>query len=156
HIYSYSFAPKPDWSKHYARGPEIRDYIESCVTRFGVGEHLRLNTVVTRVVWTGGRWEVSTGNGEVYRARAGISRLGGLHTPSSPDVPGIHSFAGRSFHTSRWDHSADLRGKRIGMVGTGATGVQAAPALAEAASDFYLFQRTPSWVGPKRDPEYSA
>ena len=155
HIYSYSFALKPDWTKHYAAGPEIRDYIQSCVTEYGLADNLRLNTLVTRAVWSDGRWEIATAEGDVYRARAVISGLGGLHTPNFPALDGVESFGGKSFHTSRWDHSADLRGLRIGMIGTGATAVQAAPALAEAASDFYLFQRTPSWVGPKRDPVYS-
>jgi cation diffusion facilitator CzcD-associated flavoprotein CzcO len=155
HIYSYSFAPKPDWSKHYAPGPEILDYIRSCARDFDLTSHIRLNTLVTRAVWEHGRWDVSTAEGDVTRARYVISGLGGLHTPSYPALPGRDSFRGRSFHTSTWDHAADLRGRRIGMIGTGATAVQAAPALAEAASDLYVFQRTPTWVGSKRDPLYT-
>jgi cation diffusion facilitator CzcD-associated flavoprotein CzcO len=155
HIYSYSFALKPDWSKHYAGGAEIRDYIRTCVDSFDVAKHIKLNSHVARVVWVGGRWEVWTIDGAVYRAQAVISGLGGLHTPSFPMVPGLNSFGGKSFHTSNWDHTVSLTGLRIGMIGTGATAVQAAPALAEAARGFYLFQRTPSWVGPKMDPVYT-
>lgn len=155
HIYSYSFALKPDWSKHYAGGPEIHGYIRKCAEDFGIMENIRFNSHVSRAVWIGDRWEIATLDGAIYRARSIISGLGGLHTPGYPQLSGRESFRGKSFHTSKWDHSVNLRGRRVGMIGTGATAVQAAPALAESAEDFYVFQRTPSWVGPKVDPAYS-
>jgi cation diffusion facilitator CzcD-associated flavoprotein CzcO len=155
HLYSFSFLPNPYWSKSYAPGGEIRNYLHWCAEEEGVLPRIRFGTAAERAEWDGERWHVTTSAGDVEVGRYLISGLGGLHTPNVPDIPGLGSFAGAAFHTARWDHTVDLTGKRVGMVGTGATAVQAGPEVAEIARSLHVFQRTPIWVSPKNDRPYS-
>jgi cation diffusion facilitator CzcD-associated flavoprotein CzcO len=155
HLYSYSFAPNPNWSKSYSPGKEILGYIKDCAERFGVRDRIRFGAQALTAQWADGHWTVVTTDGDSVRGRFLIAGLGGLHTPNVAELPGLSSFGGSSFHTARWDHTVDLVGKRVGMVGTGATAVQSAPEVAEQASAFFLFQRSPIWCGPKRDEPFS-
>jgi cation diffusion facilitator CzcD-associated flavoprotein CzcO len=154
HLYSLSTAPNPRWSKTYAAGAEIHAYQQEVVRRFDLADRIRLGTCARSASWSGGRWTVEATDGRVVQARHLIAGLGGLHTPNIPAFRGAESFRGPIFHTSTWDHSVQLLGRRVGMVGTGATAVQAAPEVAEIADSFHLFQRSPIWCGPKRDDPY--
>lgn len=155
HLYSYSFAPNPEWSRWYAPGQEIWDYVRKCAIDFGVYDSITFNTTATSAVWVGDRWDIRTSSGETFASRAIISALGGLHTPNVPTLPGTDTFEGVMFHTTNWPDDLDLTGKRVAVIGTGATAVQIVPELAERAAELVVFQRSPVWVGAKRDPEYT-
>ncbi len=155
HLYSYSFAPNPDWSRWYAPGPEIWDYVRRCATEFGVRDRITFNTTIDAAEWESGRWELRDSNGVRFTSSAIISALGGLHTPNVPDLPGREAFEGVCFHTTNWPDDLDLDGARVAVVGTGATAVQIVPEIADVASELIVFQRSPVWVGAKREDEYS-
>ncbi|WP_430910966.1 flavin-containing monooxygenase [Methylobacterium sp. sgz302541] len=157
HLYSLSFAPKSDWSRLYPRQPEIAAYLRETVAAKGLGPHLHLGTRVDAAVWdeAEGLWRVETDRGPL-RARALVSGMGALHHPAIPAIPGRDDFAGKSFHSASWDHGCDLRGKRIGVIGTGASAIQFVPLIAPEADRLVLFQRTPPWVMPKHDRPMSA
>ena len=155
HLYSYSFAPNAEWSRWYAPGQEIWDYVRKCAIDFGVYDEITFDTTVASAVWQTDRWEIQTSSGETITSKAIISALGGLHTPNMPDLPGLDTFEGVSFHTTNWPDDLDLTGKRVAVVGTGATAVQIVPEIAELADELIVFQRSPVWVGSKRDPEYT-
>ena len=152
HLYSLSFAPKADWSRMYAPQPEILAYLRETAERHGLMPLIQLRTTFQGATWDEARalWHVETDRGPVT-ARAIVSGMGGLHHPAYPDIPGRESFAGPAFHTAAWDHAVDLAGKRVGVIGTGASAVQVVPELAAIASQLTLFQRTPPWIMPKND-----
>ncbi len=154
HLYSLSTAPNPRWTKTYAAGAEIHAYQRRIVQEYDLGGRILLGTCAEKAAWHDGWWTIDTDDGRSIRARHLIAGLGGLHTPNIPEFDGASSFEGAMFHTSHWDHEVPLRGRRVGMIGTGATAVQAAPEVAEIASSFHLFQRSPIWCGPKRDEPY--
>src|SRR4051812_3509584 len=145
HLYSYSFAPNPDWSRTYSKQPEIRAYLQRVAEP--VMGHVKLNCEVRGAQWDGSRWVIETSQGEV-RAQVLVSGTGPLVEPKIPDFPGLETFAGPAFHSARWDHSADLRGKRVVSVGTGASAIQYVPAIAPDVEQLYVVQRTPPWVMP--------
>jgi cation diffusion facilitator CzcD-associated flavoprotein CzcO len=147
HLYSFSFAPNPDWSRTYSRQPEIKRYLERVVDDFGVSPHLRLSTEVRSATWTDGRWELETTQGRVS-ARVLVSGAGPLVEPRIPDFPGLETFEGAAFHSARWDHGVDLRGKRVAAIGTGASAIQFVPSIAPDVARLHVFQRTPPWVMP--------
>jgi cation diffusion facilitator CzcD-associated flavoprotein CzcO len=147
HLYSFSFAPNPEWSRTYSRQPEIRDYLERVVDDFGVREKIRLGWEVGAARWRDGAWELETSSGPV-RAKVLVSATGPLVEPKTPDIPGLETFAGPAFHSARWDHSADLKDKRVAAVGTGASAIQFVPAIAPDVARLHVFQRTPPWVMP--------
>ena len=160
HLYSFSFAPKPDWSRAYATAPEILDYLRHCSHTYGVDAHLRLRTRldVARYEEDAGTWRltVRTPTGIVQvRCRSLVMAVGALHEPARPDIDGLDDFSGPVIHTAAWDHSVPLRGKRIGVVGTGASAIQLVPEVAPLVGRLTVFQRTPPWVLPKEDPEFS-
>ena len=150
HLYSYSFEPNPKWTRAFGGQPEILAYLEHCATKYGLRPHLNLNTKVERASWGEGVWTV-VASGKTYVARNLILGNGALHVPSFPDLPGRGTFAGTQFHSARWDHGYDLRGKRVGVVGTGASSIQLVPEVAKQAAHLDVFQRTPPWIIPKRD-----
>ena len=152
HLYSYSFELKPDWSREYPPGAEIHQYLRDTVVKYGVGDHLIMDTAIVRGDFADGCWTLQSADGRSWTADVVISAMGGLHTPNIPDFPGLSDFAGDSFHTARWPDDVDLAGKRVVMVGTGATAVQCGPKIAEIARHLTVFQRTPVWVGPKQNP----
>jgi cation diffusion facilitator CzcD-associated flavoprotein CzcO len=151
-LYSFSFAPNPEWSRLYAEQPEIRAYTLDVARRHRVLELLRTDTDVLDASWDEGaqRWLVTTSRGS-WRAQALISATGPWSEPVLPDVPGLGDFAGTVFHSSRWNHDHDLDGARVAVVGTGASAVQFVPRIQPRAERITIFQRTAQWVMPKLD-----
>lgn len=152
HLYSLSFAPKPDWTRMYAPQPEIQAYLRETAERHGLMPLIQLGTAFSGATWDEARalWNVETDRGPIT-TRAIVSAMGGLHHPAYPDLPGRDAFAGAAFHTATWDHSVDLAGKRVGVIGTGASAIQVVPEIAKVAGHLTLFQRTPPWIMPKHD-----
>lgn len=152
-MYSFSFAPKADWTRGYARQPEILEYLRQVTETYDVRRSIRFGADVTSEAFDDERdlWTVSTASGDTFTGRIVVAGTGPLHIPNVPAIPGAESFAGRVFHSARWDHALDLAGKRVAVVGTGASAVQFIPHLAQRAAHLDVFQRTPSWVLPKLD-----
>jgi cation diffusion facilitator CzcD-associated flavoprotein CzcO len=157
HVYSFSFEPYPDWSRVFAESGEIQAYLLRVVEKWELRPHLRLNTEIVdaRFDETTGRWTLTTKADETFEARVVVAGVGGLVDPRWPDVKGIESFGGELMHTARWDHDYDLAGKRVAVVGTGASAVQVVPSIAPEVERLMVFQRTPAWVVPKPDRLYS-
>ena len=151
-LYSYSFAQNPGWSRVFAGQAEILDYLERTATHFGVLENVRFGVEVQRAEWDdkAAQWLITTSHGEV-RAQTLIGAAGPWHEPNVPNIPGLDSFTGTVFHSARWNHHVDLSGKRVAVVGTGASAVQFVPEIAPMVAGLHLFQRTPHWVLPKPD-----
>jgi cation diffusion facilitator CzcD-associated flavoprotein CzcO len=149
HLYSFSFAPNPDWTATYSPQPEIRDYLRRCADDFGVRPFIRFNREVTAARWDGdaARWRLETSAGPLS-ARVLVAAAGPLHDPKIPPLPGLESFTGTTFHSARWDHDHDLRGERVAAVGTGASAIQFVPAIQPQVARLHVFQRTPPWVMP--------
>jgi len=155
-LYSYSFELNPDWSRLFAPQREIWAYLRGCARKYGLEAHIRYGAVVERMDWDADarRWDVQTlEHGEIgtWRARAVVSAAGALHLPATPDMPGAGRFGGTSFHSARWDHSVDLAGKRVAVIGTGASAIQFVPEIAGVAGQLTVFQRTPPWIHPRPD-----
>ena len=157
HLYSFSFAPNPRWSRSYSAQPEIRAYLEEVADRPGLRPRLHLGTAVVGAAWQqdAAHWRVTTTRGEIT-ADVLIAAGGALSEPSTPDIPGLDTFPGAVFHSARWDHDTDLTGKRIAVIGTGASAIQLVPELQKKAQKLVLFQRTPAWVMPRRDRRITA
>ena len=132
HLYSLSFAPKADWSRRYASQPEIYQYLEDCVDRFRLRPYLRLKVSLKKATFdsTAGLWRMQTDPGPDLAARVLVLATGMLHRPAIPALHGIESFSGAMFHSARWDHAAEMRGKRVAVIGTGASAVQLVPHVA--------------------------
>lgn len=155
HWYTYSFARNPEWPRLMADGPAIRDYFEGVARDRGILPLVRFNDEVVGVEYADGGWNVSTAAGHRDHFDLVIAASGVLHHPNIPHFEGIESFEGKSFHSARWDHSVEVDGKRIGVIGTGSTAAQLTTALARRASHFSLFQRTAQWVIPRPNTPYS-
>src|SRR4051812_21101303 len=153
-VYSFSFAPNPDWSRAYAEQYEIQDYLERTADRYGVPSKIHFGTELLGARWSDHeqRWQLDTSAGP-YSARALIAGAGPLHEPNLPDVPGIDTFKGHLFHSARWDHDHDLTGERVAVLGTGSSAIQFVPLIQPKVGQLYLFQRTAPWVLPKFDRE---
>lgn len=151
-LYSYSFAPNPDWSRTYSPGGEIAEYIQGVAERYGVMDDIRFGIAVSGARWLDEeqRWEVETAAGTV-RAQFLVSAIGPLTEPVFPDIPGRERFAGVQMHSARWDHGVDLTGKRVAAIGTGASAIQFVPAIAKQAARLDVYQRTAPWVLPRTD-----
>ncbi|MGW1248715.1 flavin-containing monooxygenase [Streptomyces sp. NPDC002535] len=152
HLYSFSFAPNPDWPRTFSGQRHIRAYLEHVTDTFGIRPHLRLNHEVVRMEWDAEalRWEIETSQGS-FSAEVVVSATGPLSDPKIPDIPGIADFPGKVFHSARWDHEYDLTGKRVAMIGTGASAIQIVPAIQPQVGKLTLFQRTPPWVMRRMD-----
>ena len=152
HLYSFSFAPNPEWTRTFPLQREIQAYLRDCGERFGLIPHIRFGHEVQRASWDDarGRWELETPAGTIT-ARVLIGGQGGLSEPRLPDIPGRESFAGPSFHSAQWDHSVDLAGQRVAVLGTGASAIQIVPAIQPDVEELHVFQRTPPWVVPHSD-----
>ncbi|MBV2356922.1 NAD(P)/FAD-dependent oxidoreductase [Streptomyces sp. J2-1] len=152
HLYSFSFAPNPEWPRTFSGQEHIRAYLEHVTDRFGIRPHLRPRTEAELMSWDGDalRWTIETSRGG-YTADVVVSATGALSDPRTPDVPGLGTFPGPVFHTARWDHGAELDGKRVAVIGTGASAIQIVPELQRRAAHVTLFQRTPPWVLPRTD-----
>lgn len=146
HHYRYSFEPNASWSRTFSAGSEIWSYLETTARKHGVLSHVRFNTAAESATWDGSRWQVVLSTGETVAAEVLVSATGTLRVPAYPDIDGLETFAGPSFHTSRWDHNVDLADKRIGMIGTGSTAVQITCALSGQVRKLVMFQRTAQWV----------
>jgi cyclohexanone monooxygenase len=157
HLYSYSFALKPDWSKTYAAQPEILRYFEECAERFGISHHVRPHTRITSAHWQEGRkrWHLTDAAGKRYEADVLVSAVGTFATPSRPDIAGLDSFGGPCFHSARWEHEHDLTGRRVAVIGTGASAAQIVPELAKVAATVHVYQRTPQWILPRSDKPFT-
>lgn len=154
-FYSYSFAPNPDWTATFASGPEIQAYFTRFADSSGLREHIRFGTEVTEARWDRECWQVSLSDGDTDVVDVLVSAAGVLHHPKLPAIAGLQGFAGAAFHSARWDHSAELAGQRVGVIGTGSTGAQIVSALAGVAGRLTLFQRTAQWVFPMPIVSYS-
>ncbi len=152
-LYSFSFAPNPDWSRAYSPSAEILAHIEGLVQRFDLGPHLRLGAEVTGLTFErrAGAWTVETAAGTTYRARAVVAASGPLSDASLPRIRGIETFEGTIIHSARWNHDVDLAGTSVAVVGTGASAVQIIPELVKTVGSLKVFQRTPGWVMPRVD-----
>ena len=160
HFYCYSFEPSDHWTEYFARQPELQRYFESVMDKHGIGAHVRWETEVLGATWDDGSatWSVRTraadGSEEVLTARAVISAVGQLNRPNVPAIDGADTFAGPAFHSARWDHDVDLTGRRVAMIGAGASGFQIAPTIAPTVGHLTVFQRTAQWMFP--NPNYHA
>ncbi|UXA15932.1 NAD(P)/FAD-dependent oxidoreductase [Mycobacterium sp. SMC-4] len=151
--YSYWFEPNPYWSRLYAPGEELKRYAEHVADKYQLRRYMRFNTVVDSARWDDEtqQWLVSLTDGQTLQARFLVLATGYLCQPKKPDIPGIETFAGTVLHAQEWDHDYSLKGRRAAIIGTGSTGVQLIPKLAEDVADLTVYQRTPIWVMPKLD-----
>lgn len=152
HLYSFSFAPNPNWTRSFSPQPEILEYLRECARRYGVRDRIRFGHEVLSARWdsAAGRWLLRTAGGD-FSAKVLIAAAGPLNEPAIPDLPGLSSFAGTVFHSARWDHDHDLTGRDIAVIGTGASAVQFIPLIQPKVRSLRIFQRTAPWVIPRRD-----
>lgn len=155
HAYTYSFEPNPDWSSEMPAGPEIRAYFERTARKYGVDSTIAFDEEVVECAFREGQWHIATRRGTRDTADVVIAATGILHHPSYPAIEGLESFAGACFHSARWDHSVPLDGRRIGVIGSGSTGVQIVSALVPRAERLTHFQRTAQWIMPATNEPYS-
>ncbi len=148
HLYSYSFEPAHEWPYRYSTGDVLQGYFERIATKYGLHEHIRFRTRVDGATWDGKAWQVKLDSGETLPARAVISAVGQLNTPTLPDIPGVGRFAGPAFHSAHGDAGVDLKGKRVAVIGTGASAFQIVPEIAGDVASLAIFQRTPPWLLP--------
>jgi cation diffusion facilitator CzcD-associated flavoprotein CzcO len=153
--YSFSFEPNPNWSRVFAPGDELYAYARHCVDKYELRPHIRFKARVTQIVFDEERhvWKITLGSGEPIEARFVLSATGLLTQPKIPNIQGVDSFEGAALHTARWNHDLVLEGKRVAVIGTGATAVQLVPSIAPRVERLHVFQRTPAWVLPKPDLE---
>lgn len=151
YLYSYSFAPSRRWTRMYAESAEIRAYLEQVATDHGVRGYLRFGAELTRATWDGQRWRVEAADGRAWSARFLVLATGGLSRPQLPSIEGLSSFAGPWFHTAQWRHDVPLAGRRVAIIGTGASAIQVVPHVAREAAQLHVFQRTPPWIVEKGD-----
>jgi cation diffusion facilitator CzcD-associated flavoprotein CzcO len=149
HLYSFSFAPNPSWSSTFSPQPEILDYLRGVAERFGVLPHVRFATELESAEWDDGEacWRLETSQGSLT-ADVLIAAQGPLSDPLVPDLPGLDSFAGTSFHSAQWDHDHRLDGERVAVIGTGASAIQFVPRIQPLVEKLHVFQRTPPWIMP--------
>ena len=156
HLYSFSYAPGHKWSRRYAPQPEILEYLHDCVDDYGLAPHLQLNTAVESATFDAesGRWTVVTDGGSEHVFDLLVTACGQLTNPDVPDIPGASSFGGPMFHSAAWDHDVDLAGKKVAVIGTGASAIQFVPEIAREVGELTIYQRSAPWILPKTDREY--
>jgi cation diffusion facilitator CzcD-associated flavoprotein CzcO len=152
HLYSFSFAPNPEWTRSFSPQPEIWAYLQRVAQDHGVTERTRFGAEVLDAAWNeaSGLWEIETAAGDLT-ARVLIAGFGGLAEPKLPDIPGIADFPGTIFHSAQWNHDHDLTGERVAVIGTGASAIQFVPQIQPAVKELHLFQRTAPWIMPRFD-----
>lgn len=157
HLYSFSFEIKRDWSRPYASQPEILAYLEACAEKYGVLPHCRFGDAALRARWdeAAACWTLTLASGRTVVADVVISAIGMFNEIVIPAIPGLDSFAGASFHSSRWDPAHDLGGETVAVIGSAASAVQLVPEIVKQAARVHLFQRTANWVAPKQDEPYT-
>lgn len=155
-LYSFSFEPNPAWPRRYAPQPQILSYLRHVAERYGVRPHVRLGARVVRCTWSEATqcWEVELASGETLRADVLVPAVGQLSRPALPQIPGIATFGGAAFHSAAWDHSIDLSGKNVAVIGTGASAIQFVPAIQPMVGSMTIFQRTAPYVLPRWDSAY--
>ncbi|WP_148572139.1 flavin-containing monooxygenase [Nocardioides caldifontis] len=155
-LYSYSFAPNPHWSRSFSPQPEIQRYIQRVAEDSGTLDRFRFRTNVEELVWdeAAHQWDVHTSAGDLT-ADVVVSAAGALSDPKDPDIPGFDSFEGEVFHSARWNHGYDLTGKRVAVIGTGASAIQIVPEIAPEVARLDVYQRTAPWVIPRHDRDYT-
>ncbi|MES2885353.1 MAG: NAD(P)/FAD-dependent oxidoreductase [Pseudomonadota bacterium] len=154
HLYSFSFAQNPEWSRLFSPQPEIFSYLKRVTDERGIREHIRFNNTLSEARWdeAAGVWQLSTAEGHSYTARIVVSGMGGLSRPAYPQgIKGLENFKGKTFHSQDWDHAYDLAGKRVAVFGTGASAIQFVPQIQKKAARIDLYQRTPPWIIGKPD-----
>lgn len=153
HLYSFSFAPNPNWTRMFAPQPEIKRYLEGCWENFRLQDKTLLNTTVTQLQWDerAELWRIQDAAGNHYSAQFVVSGMGALSIPSIPKLKGLEKFKGKVFHSQQWDHDYDLKGKRVAVIGTGASAIQFVPELQKEVARLDLYQRTAPWIMPKPD-----
>jgi cation diffusion facilitator CzcD-associated flavoprotein CzcO len=158
HLYSFSFAPNPDWPRGYSDQPDILAYLERCCDEFGLRPHLRFGTEITELHWRDDDrvWELHTADGDVHDADVVVSGLGQLNRPLWPDIDGVDDFAGTVFHSARWDHDHDLAGEHVAVIGNAASALQFIPEIAKDTAHLDVYQRSANWIVPKRNRHYGA
>ncbi|HXC50023.1 MAG TPA: NAD(P)/FAD-dependent oxidoreductase [Candidatus Limnocylindrales bacterium] len=149
HVYSFSFELNPDWTHSYSSGREIWEYCERTVDKYDLRSKIRFGCKVTDLVRDERHWTIHTEGGETWRSDAVVSALGGLHLPNRANLEGIETFAGARFHTAEWDHSVALKGRRVAIIGTGASTAQVLPGIAGEVAEVTVFQRSAAWVFPR-------
>ncbi len=154
--YSFSFNLNPDWTHRFSYGPEIQAYMEKTANDFGVTEIVKFNTPVTDLTYEGPQWRLTAGDGAVEHYDIVISATGVLHKPAFPNIEGLDTFEGDKFHSARWDHSVKLEGRKIGIIGAGSTAAQIIGAITHKVGTMNVFQRTPQWMVPMPQKQYSA
>ncbi len=157
HLYSYSFSPKTNWSRRYPPQPEILEYLREIAEKYELRPHIRFGVEVESATFddASATWTVKTRDGQQVTAPIFISGAGQLSRPAMPDLPGIEKFKGKAFHSANWDHDFELKGKKVAVVGTGASAIQFLPIIAQDVDHLTLFQRSAPWTLPKPDTEYS-
>ncbi|GAB2748948.1 flavin-containing monooxygenase [Amycolatopsis magusensis] len=160
HMYSFSYEQNPDWTRSFSRQPEIFEYLKRVADKYRLRDKIRFGVEITGAHWdqSSGLWTVETKDSGDFGAQFLVAGVGGLHIPRVPELPGIERFQGRTWHSAQWDHDYDLTGKRVAVVGTGASAIQFVPRIAREVARLDLFQRTPPWIMPKPDhamPEWS-
>ncbi|WP_051637339.1 flavin-containing monooxygenase [Rhodococcus sp. UNC363MFTsu5.1] len=153
HMYSFSFEPNPGWSELWSGQEEIFAYLRGLADKYRLRAKIHFGRTVNGGYWdeTENRWHVRTEEGDEYVAQYLVAGVGALHVPNVPDLPGMADFGGVAFHSARWDHGYDLAGKRVAVIGTGASAVQFVPEIVDAVADLQLYQRTPAWVVPRKN-----
>ncbi|CAM3295510.1 NAD(P)/FAD-dependent oxidoreductase [Kibdelosporangium persicum] len=152
-LYSFSYEPHRTWPRRYSTQAEIHDYLRATAKKYGIDEHIRYNTEVTAAEWDG-RWRVATASGDTFEFDVLIPAVGQLSRPAMPDIPGTDTFQGHSFHSARWDHDHDLSGRRVAVIGTGASAIQFVPRIQPLVRSLTLFQRTAPYLLPRLDRQY--
>ncbi|OXM48833.1 4-hydroxyacetophenone monooxygenase [Amycolatopsis thailandensis] len=155
HMYSFSFEQNPGWSRAYSPQPEIWRYMRDVAAKYDLHRFIRFGQEMTGARWDAdeNRWHVASKSGEEFVAPALVAGVGALHLPQIPKLAGIERFKGRAFHSAQWEHDYDFKGKRVAVVGTGASAIQFVPRIAKDVAELTLFQRTPPWIMPKPDRE---
>ena len=158
HLYSLSFAPKADWSRHYPEQPEILAYLEVCTDEWGLRPHIEFGTEIVSARFDDDTsvWHLESRSGDEFEADVVVCALGQLNRPATPDIPGLDEFAGVQFHSARWPADHDLRGERVAVIGNGASAVQFVPRIAPEVEHLTIFQRSANWVMPKKNPPFAA
>ncbi len=157
HLYSFSFAPNPDWTRSYSPQPEIWAYLKRCARDFDLLPHIRFQHELREATWdaTAQRWRLETSQGN-YTAALLVLASGALSDPALPELPGLDTFKGQTFHSARWDHDYDLTGRRVAVIGTGASAIQFVPEIQPKVARLHLFQRTPPWIMPRYERPLTA
>ncbi|HMU88991.1 MAG TPA: NAD(P)/FAD-dependent oxidoreductase, partial [Agitococcus sp.] len=158
HLYSFSFEPNPNWSRMYAPQPEIKKYLQHCARKYGLLSHIQFGQQVKQAVYEEDYklWRIETAAGKTLTARVVVGGMGGLSTPAYPNIKGLNKFKGVKFHSQDWQHDYALEGKRVAVIGTGASAIQFVPQIVPKVAHLDLYQRTPPWIMPKPDRDITS